>query len=94
MSVKKLKMTTKRQVTFPVEVCESLGLAPGDELVLDAHVCRGDRVWILRPAKSPNRDWMYALRRYAQGREHSLEAVRRSIAARKPGPPEDRGGES
>jgi len=77
--VKKLRLTTKRQVTFPVEVCEALNLAPGDEVILDAQECRGEPVWILRSAKRPDRSWMHALRRYAKGREHSLAAIRESI---------------
>jgi bifunctional DNA-binding transcriptional regulator/antitoxin component of YhaV-PrlF toxin-antitoxin module len=90
--VKKLKMTTKRQVTFPVEVCEALGLGPGDEVFLDVQECQGGRVWILRPAQSPDRSWMHALRRYAVGREHSLKAIRESIAARRPRRPPPGGG--
>lgn len=83
-AVKKLKMTTKRQVTFPAEVCEALGLGPGDDVFLDAQECQGNKVWILRPAKSPDRSWMHALGRYAEGREHSLDAIRQSIARRRP----------
>ena len=81
--MKKLKLTTKRQVTFPVEVCETLGLKPGDEVALDSTVCEGSRVWILQPVKRPDRSWMRALGRYAEGREHSLEAIRESIYSRR-----------
>jgi bifunctional DNA-binding transcriptional regulator/antitoxin component of YhaV-PrlF toxin-antitoxin module len=83
--MKHLKMTTKRQVTFPVEVCEALGLAPGDEVALESHACQGGPVWVLRPARPRDRRWLYALRRYAEGKEHSLEAIRESISARKEG---------
>jgi bifunctional DNA-binding transcriptional regulator/antitoxin component of YhaV-PrlF toxin-antitoxin module len=79
--VKKLKLTTKRQVTFPAEVCETLGLEPGDEVALDSRVCEGNRVWVLAPVKRSDRSWMGALARYAEGREHSLDAVRKSIIA-------------
>ncbi len=78
-------MTTKRQVTFPVEVCEALNLAPGDEVILDSQECRGEPVWILRSSKQPDRSWMYALRRYARGRDHSLAAIRESIGNQKAG---------
>jgi len=81
--VKKLKMTTKRQVTFPVEVCEALNLAPGDEVILVSQECQGEPVWILRSSKRPDRSWMYGLRKYARGREHSLAAIRESIGSPK-----------
>jgi len=76
-------MTTKRQVTFPVEVCEALNLAPGDELILVSQECQGEPVWILRSAKKPDRSWMHVLRRYAKGHEHSLASIRESIGNQK-----------
>ncbi len=72
-------MTTKRQVTFPAEVCEALNLGPGDEVILDSQECRGEPVWILRSSKMPDRSWMHALRRYAKGKDHSMAAIRESV---------------
>ncbi|MFZ5805667.1 MAG: AbrB/MazE/SpoVT family DNA-binding domain-containing protein [Verrucomicrobiota bacterium] len=44
-----VKLTHKRQVTFPKEVCRRLGLKPGSrvELVLRNH----GREWLLKPLR-------------------------------------------
>ena len=31
----KVKLTSKRQATFPTKVCKSLGIEAGDEIILD-----------------------------------------------------------
>ncbi|MFP4257559.1 MAG: AbrB/MazE/SpoVT family DNA-binding domain-containing protein [Desulfovermiculus sp.] len=30
-----IKLTSKRQATFPVQLCREIGIQPGDELVLE-----------------------------------------------------------
>jgi len=72
-------MTVKRQVTLPAEVCEELGLGPGDKVGLERRVVDGEAVWILR---APGRDWPWfgAAKRYAKGKSHRWRAIERSIA--------------
>lgn len=74
-----LKLTSKRQATFPQETCEALRVGPGDVIELEARVIEGERVWLLRP-KSPSRPWLGMLRGKAKPvADHSLEAIRESI---------------
>jgi bifunctional DNA-binding transcriptional regulator/antitoxin component of YhaV-PrlF toxin-antitoxin module len=82
-AVPTLKLTAKRQATFPVETCQALGLKPGDLIELEAREEAGEQVWRLRPRPERSRRWVGSLARYGDGvSDHSLEAVRRSIAAR------------
>ena len=75
-----IKLTSKRQATFPADLLEDLGLGPGDEVELVPMVEDGERVWILRKHAAPDRAWMGSLRRYAAGvDDHSMEAMRESI---------------
>ena len=75
-----IRLTTKRQATFPQELCESLGLAPGDEIELVPRIENGQRIWMLQPKKKPDRPWIGALRKYAKGvTDHSMEGIRESI---------------
>lgn len=76
----KIKLTSKRQATFPARVCESLGVSPGDEIILDPHEGEdGSIVWLLKPAKAKTRPWLGALRQYARDKDHSMDSVRRSV---------------
>ena len=77
-----IKLTTKRQATFPVEVCKSLGIEPGDELEVIPVVNEdGERVWQLKKAgQIPERVWVGCLNQYAQNVEdHSMDAIRKSV---------------
>ena len=76
----KVKLSTKRQATFPRGVCESLGLEPGDEIVLEPKITNGEETWELRPVKARQRPWLHRLNRYATGKAHSMERIRASIA--------------
>lgn len=77
-----IKLTAKRQATFPAEVCKGLGVKPGDELelvpMLDEN---GERIWALKKAPNvPERQWLGCLKKYATDVEdHSMDAVRKSI---------------
>lgn len=51
-----VRMTAKRQATFPRSVCEALGIEPGDDLELETRVLDGETVWILRPKRV---DWTW-----------------------------------
>ena len=75
-----IKLTSKRQATFPAEVCERLGIGPGDELELIPRVEGGERYWLLQKREPKKRPWSGRLRRYAANADdHSMEAVRESI---------------
>lgn len=76
----KVKVSSKRQVTFPKKVCETLGIKTGDELLLERHVEANQEVWYLKPAKEATRSWLGSLREYARNKDHSMEAIRDSIA--------------
>ncbi|MEO0413796.1 MAG: AbrB/MazE/SpoVT family DNA-binding domain-containing protein [Verrucomicrobiota bacterium] len=83
MTLSTIKVTSKRQVTFPAEVCESLGVKAGDELELVPVIDEfGEKSWNLRKAdKTPERPWIGRLSQYASNVEdHSMEAIRESIS--------------
>jgi bifunctional DNA-binding transcriptional regulator/antitoxin component of YhaV-PrlF toxin-antitoxin module len=78
----RLTLTAKRQATFPVETCKSLGLKPGDSVELEARDERDGRVWVLRPRPSRARHWVGSLGEFGAAKsDHSLKAVRANIAA-------------
>lgn len=78
----KLTLTSKRQATFPLETCNSLGLKPGDVVELEARDDADGRIWVLRPRPARARPWVGCLEAFgATASDHSLEAVRASIAA-------------
>jgi bifunctional DNA-binding transcriptional regulator/antitoxin component of YhaV-PrlF toxin-antitoxin module len=75
-----IKLTSKRQATFPVELCEGLGIEPGDELELIPRVEGGERVWLLQKRGTPQRPWLGRLNAYAgKAADHSMDSVRESI---------------
>jgi bifunctional DNA-binding transcriptional regulator/antitoxin component of YhaV-PrlF toxin-antitoxin module len=76
-----LTLTVKRQATFPKKTCQSLGLKPGDVVELEARDEASGRVWVLRPRPVRARRWIGSLETYGrQAADHSLEAIRNSIA--------------
>lgn len=81
VSMSAITLTTKRQATFPVQVCDDLNLRPGDIIELEAVELAGERVWVLRPQKPPPRPWLGCLAQKTAVADHSLDAVRASIAA-------------
>ncbi len=84
--MKTIRLTSKRQATFPKELCEEMKLEPGDTVQVDARIVDGERVWVLRPAKGADRKWLGALARYAKGKRHDMKSIRESIRkARKRG---------
>ena len=76
----KVKVSSKRQVTFPKQVCESLGIQSGDEILLDRDVKSNQEVWYLKPAREETRSWLGSLRKYARNKDHNMDAIRDSIA--------------
>ncbi len=73
-----VKMTSKRQVTFPAEMCEELGIKAGDELRLEKHMVNGEAIWALLP-KRLDTSWFGSLRSYAEGKDHDLKSIKASI---------------
>lgn len=61
-----IKITAKRQATFPSEVCDALGVKPGDRIALHAQMQKGERVWVLKQVRSPKQPWLFSLAKYAK----------------------------
>ncbi|MFZ4396932.1 MAG: hypothetical protein ACOYOU_15060 [Kiritimatiellia bacterium] len=78
--VSTIKLTGKRQATFPVAVCESLGVGAGDRLVLTSMNVKGRTVWIIEPPQPDDSAWFGVLHKYVRGRSHDMSAIRASIA--------------
>jgi bifunctional DNA-binding transcriptional regulator/antitoxin component of YhaV-PrlF toxin-antitoxin module len=75
-----LTLTSKRQVTFPAETCEALGLKPGDVIDLEPLIENGERRWLLRPRPARSRRWVGSLQhRTTPVKSHAMAAIRRSI---------------
>ena len=74
-----IKITSKRQATFPTELCENMGVKPGDELILEQRIINGTLIWIIRPLEE-RLQWLGSLKKYARNKSHQLEDIRRSIA--------------
>ena len=76
-----LTLTARRRVTFSSETCKMLGLKPGDHFDLEPRAEASGRFWVLRPRPSRARLWIGTLAHYAADTsDHSLKAVRASIA--------------
>jgi len=81
-----IKLTSKRQATFPAEVCRQLGVSPGDTLELEAILHQEETVWILKPSKQCRPSWFGRLKEHAKKapepwtREQHGEATARAMA--------------
>ncbi|NQT54561.1 AbrB/MazE/SpoVT family DNA-binding domain-containing protein [bacterium] len=81
-----IKLTSKRQATFPRAVCEEMNLRPGDRIELEPAEVDGQQVWVLRPKEPLEMPWFGRFREYARGKPHDMKSIRKSIAeARKRG---------
>ncbi len=49
-----IKLTSKRQATFPAQLCRELGVKAGEELILERITIEGDINWIIKPKKEVN----------------------------------------
>lgn len=76
----KIKISAKRQATFPKQVCDSLGVRAGDDLFLDRYVENDREVWVLKPAREVSRPWLGSLREYASGKNHNMDRIRESVS--------------
>jgi bifunctional DNA-binding transcriptional regulator/antitoxin component of YhaV-PrlF toxin-antitoxin module len=79
-----IKLTAKRQATFPAEVCKELGVTSGDSLEILPLRYKNETVWVLKP---PTRaTWIGSLGKYARGakrpwtREEHGDATGRAMA--------------
>ena len=81
MSVQTIKLTAKRQATFPAELCRDLDLHPGDRLALERCEVDGAPAWIMRPAfGDKTSSWFGVLRPFAADKSHAMDEIRRSIS--------------
>ena len=74
-----LKITAKRQATLPKALCEEMQVQAGDRLGVERCTVDGVDAWVLRPLPVTERpSWIGALRQYAKGKSHDMDAIRRS----------------
>ncbi len=78
-----LKMTTKRQVTFPVKTCEELNIKPGESIMLEKRKIDGAPAWVLLPSKQVNTQWFGAFKNYAEGKSNEINDIRNSIGKKR-----------
>ena len=76
-----VRLTSKRQATFPARLCEELGVGPGDELFLERRDIDGAPAWVIRTTLAGETPWFGALRHFASERSHEMPDIRRSIGA-------------
>jgi bifunctional DNA-binding transcriptional regulator/antitoxin component of YhaV-PrlF toxin-antitoxin module len=81
----KIRMTSKRQVTFPAAVCESLAIYPGDTLTLKDARVKGRKVWIFEPQPAEIAyPWLGSLREYAERKgTHAMSEIRAAVALKR-----------
>jgi len=60
----KVKLTSKRQATFPIDLCHDLGLQPGDAIELEPRIDEGRKYWVLKKAAGKARPWVGSLKNY------------------------------
>jgi len=74
-----IKLTCKRQATFPARLCRELGVKSGDELILERKIIDGRITWMVKPKKEVGATWFGGLQKFARGKDHDMEAIRASI---------------
>ncbi len=74
-----IKLTSKRQATFPASVCQELGVKAGDNLILEQIQIDGQPSWILKPKKNVSSPWFSSLHEFSQGKSHDMAEIRASI---------------
>lgn len=73
-----MTLTSKRQATLPRELCEDLGVQPGDQLDVERAMVNGQPAWILRPRRL---DWSWiGAAQVPSNVSHDLNDIRASIA--------------
>lgn len=79
MHARTIKLTSKRQATFPVDFCKELNLHPGERLVLDRREIDGSPAWIIQPESKVTSSWFGKLNKYGKAKSHSMDDIRRSV---------------
>ena len=74
-----IRLTSKRQATFPVQLCRELGVDAGDDLILERKKIGNEFAWILKPKKNIESKWFASLHKYAEDKDNSMESIRASI---------------
>jgi bifunctional DNA-binding transcriptional regulator/antitoxin component of YhaV-PrlF toxin-antitoxin module len=82
MTIKSIRLTSKRQATLPLQLCEELGIKPGDEIILERQKTAGEIKWLLKPKKKVQSRWFAQLKKYAKNKEHDMATIRSSIGGR------------
>lgn len=77
-----ITLTSKRQATFPVKLCEELGVGPGDKLRLGRRMVEGKPAWVIHVPGSVDMSWLGALKEFAVDKSHDMNDIRRSIGQR------------
>ena len=72
-------MTSKRQVTFPLRVCEELEVKAGDMLFLEEKKIQGQRSLVIRRQKRSKSSWYASLQPYAVNKSHDMDAIKSSV---------------
>jgi bifunctional DNA-binding transcriptional regulator/antitoxin component of YhaV-PrlF toxin-antitoxin module len=81
-----IKLTSKRQATFPKQLCEELGVHSGDGIEVSRRNVNGKTVWCLMRTETERPRWFGKFRKYAVGKSHAMKDIRASIErARKRG---------
>ncbi len=74
-----IKLTSKRQATFPAQLCRELGIQPGDRIILEREVIDEVPVWIIKLKPRSSSRWFGRLNKYARDKSHDMEVIRKSI---------------
>jgi bifunctional DNA-binding transcriptional regulator/antitoxin component of YhaV-PrlF toxin-antitoxin module len=74
-----MTLTSKRQATLPRELCEDLGVQPGDQLDVERAIVNGQPAWVLKPRRM---DWSWiGAAQVPADISHDMDDVRASIAS-------------
>ena len=79
MSSQTVKLTSKRQATFPAQLCRELGVEAGDDLILERKKIGDDIAWILKPKKRIESKWFGTFQKYAGRKKHDMVSIRASV---------------
>ena len=72
-----MTLTAKRQATLPRELCEELGIHPGDQIDIERAVVDGQPVWLMKPHRI---DWSWIGAATVPATiSHDLDDIRASI---------------
>ena len=73
-----LKITSKRQVTLPINLCGDLGIQPGDQITVEQIEIDGKKVWTIQKLENDD-EWFGSLSNYASNKSDKIKDIRKSI---------------